>query len=93
MARPEIGLGPVVQKLLLERVLDSDVERLNEERRRLITDAITTAADERYEQAGDANETETVNEIVRAAEARHKNIWGKASAWSERLTIVEEERK
>jgi hypothetical protein len=87
LARPEIGLTPDIQQYLLQGLDNDQKKRLQEERRRLITDAIYNSAEEaRKAPPEDANRAQAVEEIIKNAEARFQAIhdtkeipWNKAT--------------
>lgn len=91
LARPELGLTPNLQNRLLQWVQKASKEEkkwLRDERRRLITDSILTAADEGHRsRPEDANRSTTVESIIKTAEQRYLEIngsdpeWGKVIPW------------
>jgi hypothetical protein len=92
LARPELGLTPRLQDRLLQWVRKASKEEkkwLRDERRRLITDSILTAADEGHRsKPEDANRSTTVESIIQKAEQRYLEInggdpeWGKVIPWN-----------
>ena len=91
LARPELGLHPDVQRLLL-RVVGSGAgsqvgnrqrQWLKAQRRRLVTDAIIAAEEEEGGRAQDAENEERVDRIVRVFEKQHLNTHGEPSPWQE----------
>ncbi len=96
LARPEIGLHVSVQKRmlqLLDRLSDKDkaeaVRQLADQRRRLVTDAILTAANlDRRPPPEGAESEEKVEELIERFEERHRRTYrGDHSAWCD---VVEE---
>ena len=94
LARPEVGLPPTVQSQLL-RFVDSDTdskvrlmrcEWLDDQRKRLITDAIIAAGEEEGRRAENAENTARVEHIVTALNAQYLAAHGKDSPW---LKIVD----
>lgn len=82
LARPEIGLHPDLQELLLANIDTPQKEWLRDQRRTLITEGIYVAAGEdRRRTPKDANHNALVNQIVREANKRHHDIYGKDSPW------------
>ena len=74
LARPELGLPMEVQKRLLNPTTTGrlDKVRLKELRRRLVTDAIVTAAEAVGAEARDAENEERVDKAIEAFEKRHR---------------------
>lgn len=73
LARPELGLPVKVQERLLNPNTTGplDKDRLRDQRRRLVTDAILTAAEEVGAQAEQAENEERVDKAIEAFEKRH----------------------
>jgi hypothetical protein len=74
LARPELGLPVEVQDRLLNPKTTGrlDKSRLRDQRRRLITDAILTAAEEAGTKAQNAENEERVDKAIQAFEKRHR---------------------
>jgi hypothetical protein len=92
LARPEIGLSLRVQQRLLAPVAENQeaISRLWYERRRLITDAIVAAAEEKGEQVQDPESEAKVSSLVAQLERRHRRTYrDEPSPWWE---IVERSR-
>jgi len=90
LARPELGLSPDVQARFLKAVEGNReiVTRLRNERRRLITDAILTAAEEKGIIAQNAEAESRVEDLIKEIEARYQRTYkGRHSRWWE---IVEQ---
>ena len=93
LARPEVGLPPIVQSyLLLFASSDADSqdrsrqrEWLRAQRRRLVTDAIIAAEEEEGRRAEDAENEERVGRIVEGFEAQHRKTHGEESPWWTRV--------
>ena len=84
LARPEIGLPPELQKILLSHVDCGTSEQLGwlkEQRRRLVTDAIIAAGEEEGRPAENAENETRVAGIVKELEKRHKGVHGDVSPW------------
>jgi hypothetical protein len=93
LARPEIGLSLRVQERLLAPVKGDQeaISRLWHERRRLITDAIVAAAEEKGEHVHDPESEAKVAQLVTAFELRHRRTYRESpSRWWE---IVEKPRE
>lgn len=77
LARPEIGLSLRVQERLLAPVEGNQeaIARLWHERRRLITDAIVAAAEEKGEHVQDPESEAKVAKLVTALERRHRRTY------------------
>jgi hypothetical protein len=84
LAPPEIGLSTRVQERLL-RPVQGDPEaiaHLSEQRRRFITGAIVTAAEDKHLTAENAEDEGRVEDIIAAFEARHQRTYkDKHSPW------------
>ena len=95
LARPEIGLPPPLQKVLLSPVNGgTSVEGrrdklgwLKEQRRRLVTDAIIAAGHEEGRPAKNAENETRVDGIVKELEKQHTEVHGHVSPW---WKVVEE---
>ena len=89
LARPEIGLPPTLQKILLSRVdggtsvegRRKQLEWLKDQRRRLVTDAIIAAGEEEGRRAENAENAERVKYIVNRIETQHLEVHGEWSPW------------
>jgi hypothetical protein len=89
LARPEIGLSQRVQGKLLALVKDNRkaVVRLRDQRRRLITDAILAAADEKGATVPIAESEGKVDDLIKEIEGRYLRTYkGRRSQWA---SIVE----
>ena len=95
LARPEIGLPPPLQKILLSHVdggncVDGRRDQLGwlqEQRRRLVTDAIIAAGEEESRPAENAENETRVDGIVKELEKQHREVHGDVSPW---WRVVEE---
>ena len=91
LARPEIGLPPKVQRQLLKFVdsgTDPEVRQircrwLDDQRKRLITDAIIAAGEEEGRRAENAENTARVEHIVDALNERYLAAHDNDSPWRE----------
>lgn len=89
LARPEIGLSQRVQGKLLALVANNKkaIARLRDQRRRLITDAILAAADEKGATVPTAESEGKVDELIKEIEGRYLRTYkGRRSRWA---TLVE----
>ena len=84
LARPELGLPPAVQRLLLTNATDFDL--LKKQRRRLVTDAILAAAQEKRVAVEDAQNENRAERLTHVFEARHRAInHGDDSPWCQKI--------
>ena len=89
LARPEIGLPPDLQEILLSYVdggpplgeKHRQREWLKDQRRRLVTDAIIAAGEEEGRRAENAENEERVESIVRELEKQYSDGYGVVSPW------------
>ena len=96
LARPEIGLPPELQEILLSYVEGGppleekhrQCEWLKDQRRRLVTDAIIASGEEEGRRAENAENTERVERIVKQLDRQHMEVHGEVSRW---WTIIENE--
>lgn len=90
LARPEIGLPPELQKILLSYVEGGcpveekrrQCEWLKDQRRRLVTDAIIAAGEEEGRRAENAENEKRVENIVRELEKQYFDAYRVESPWS-----------
>lgn len=85
LAIPELGIPVKVQESLLENVSGDDLEWLQEQRRRYITDAIIAVADQANGRKVEAENEDLVSRIIEKFERRHKNQHKSPSPWSEKV--------
>ena len=97
LARPEIGLTPAVQSLLLQSVNrssddeegrkhhDRQLQWLRDQRERLVTDAIIAAAEAEGRRAEKAENTERVSRVLKKIEKRYKESNDDKCPWSETI--------
>ena len=95
LARPEIGLPPPLQEILLSPVNGGtsmegrrdQLGWLKDQRRRLVTDAIIAAGEEEGRPAENAENEKRVDGIVNELEKQHGEVHGDVSPW---WNVVEE---